>query len=385
MQAAEHKKHADLTKPSKGNFGRNEWAVLGTTCQDVKQLAEQIITKLSANYHCAYVDASHAGVGQSALLPGRLAAGAIAEYTDRINCHEFVFNGTWNAYRFKHMLNDADLILVNGNHHQARSQIVVIDQEKEASLRRRIHLLTDVQLFLLADGMSTVFDFVKEAIPHWHEIPVFGLHEQDQIVSFLKMKMESSASELNGLVLAGGMSLRFGSDKGKINWHGKDQRTYVAELLQPFCAGVFISCRESQQQELSGSIPLLTDTFTGLGPFGAILSAFRKKPDAAWLVVACDLPLIDEGLLRFLVSHRNQAAIATAFKSPHDGLPEPLITIWEPKSYAVMLSFLAQGHSCPRKVLMNSEATIIQPPFPEALINVNTQEEFKVAKAMLGN
>jgi molybdopterin-guanine dinucleotide biosynthesis protein A len=56
-------------------------------------------------------------------------------------------------------------------------------------------------------------------------------------------------------------------------------------------------------------------------------------------------------------------------------MPEPLITIWEPKSYGTMLSFLAQGYSCPRKVLMNSDARIITAPNPEKLTNVNTPED----------
>ncbi len=384
MNAAEHRKHADLARPSLGNFGRNEWAVLGTPCPAIKKLAEDIIAALSISYKCAYVDAAHVKEGQTAVLPGRLAAGAFAEYSDKINHHEFVFNKKFNAFGFQEVLHEADLILVNGNHQQSKSQVVVIDKVKEASLKRKLSQLTDVQLFLMAEGETTIFDFVKEAIPHWEKIPVFSMQERGKIVAFFRDKMELAVPKINGLVLAGGRSLRLGSDKGKINWHGKEQREYIAELLQPFCNEVFISCREEQRAELKGSFQTVTDTFTGLGPYGAILSAFREQPDAAWLVVACDLPLLDSSVLNFLVKQRNQSCIATTFQSPHDGLPEPLVTIWEPKSYPVLLSFLAQGYSCPRKVLINSEAAILQPPFPNALMNVNTQEEFQKANALLG-
>lgn len=384
MNAAEHKKHTDLARPSLGNFGRNEWAVLGTPCPAIKKLAEYIIAELSISYKCAYVDAALVKEGQPFILPGRLAAGAFAEYADKINYHEFLFNKKFNAFGFREVLHDADLILVNGNHQQAKSQVVVIDKVKEASLKRKLSHLTDVQLFLMAEEVTTIFDFLKEAIPHWEKIPVYSLQEKDKIADFFKNKMECAIPKINGLVLAGGKSLRFGSDKGMINWHGKEQREYVAELLQPFCKEVFISCREEQQAELNGNFQSVTDTFTGLGPYGAILSAFRKQPDSAWLVVACDLPLLDTNVLKFLIEHRNHSSIATTFQSPHDGLPEPLITIWEPKSYPVLLSFLAQGYSCPRKVLINSDATILQPPFPNALMNVNTQEEFQKAKALLG-
>ena len=68
---------------------------------------------------------------------------------------------------------------------------------------------------------------------------------------------------------------------------------------------MFISCREDQQEEIDDRYLTLSDTFTGLGPYGAILSAFREQPDAAWLVIASDLPLLDTGTLEYLKKNRN--------------------------------------------------------------------------------
>jgi molybdopterin-guanine dinucleotide biosynthesis protein A len=120
-----------------------------------------------------------------------------------------------------------------------------------------------------------------------------------------------------------------------------------------------------------------------LGPFGAILSAFRAHPDAAWLVVACDLPNLDAAAIDYLVAQRNTSKIATTFRSPFDQFPEPLVTIWEPKSYPVLLQFLAQGYSCPRKALINSPTEILEPLRPESLVNVNQPEELAQVIAKL--
>jgi len=187
---------------------------------------------------------------------------------------------------------------------------------------------------------------------------------------------------INGLVLAGGKSVRMGFDKTVIEWHGKDQRSYMADALKAICNDVFISCRTEQQDEIK-NYKTIADTFTGLGPYGAILSAFRENPDVAWLVTASDLPLMDKATLQYLINYRNISAVATTFESPHDGLPEPLITIWEPKAYHILLSFLAQGYSCPRKVLRNNDVHIIKAQYPEKLMNVNTEEELIKAKALL--
>jgi molybdopterin-guanine dinucleotide biosynthesis protein A len=187
---------------------------------------------------------------------------------------------------------------------------------------------------------------------------------------------ETDVPKLNGLVLAGGKSQRMGNPKDKINWHGKE-RYFAADLLAPFCDEVFISCRQDQLENFDPNYNALTDTFLNMGPFGGILSALRSQRDKAWLVVACDLPLLDEKSLEFLIENRNIEKAATTYESPFDGLPEPLITIWEPKSYPLLLNFLGSGITCPRKVLINSDTLILKPGNPDSLMNVNTPEDME--------
>lgn len=194
---------------------------------------------------------------------------------------------------------------------------------------------------------------------------------------------ETDVPKLNGLVLAGGKSQRMGNPKDKINWHGKEQRYFAADLLASFCNEVFISCRQDQLENFDLNYIALTDTFLNMGPFGGILSALRSQRDKAWLVVACDLPLLDEKSLEFLIENRNIEKVATTYESPFDGLPEPLITIWEPKSYPLLLNFLGSGITCPRKVLINSDTLILKPGNPDSLMNVNTPEDRAKAQEIL--
>lgn len=182
---------------------------------------------------------------------------------------------------------------------------------------------------------------------------------------------------LNGLVLAGGKSLRMGRDKGALQWYGKEQRYYLANLLQTLCRNVFISCRPEQAAGLDKNYSVIQDQFPDAGPSGAILSAFNYKSQCAWLVVACDLPLLDLTTIEYLIGHRDASVAATTFESPHDGLPEPLITIWEPKSFSLLKINAAQGRRCPRKVLLNTEIKLLKPPHPDALLNANTPEDVR--------
>lgn len=377
----EHKKHASLVRPALGSFGRNEWAILGAPCSTIKLLADGVIQALSAAYYCAYADAAHDD--ELTAEPGRLAAGAILDYTDHIHYRQINYKANFNSFQRRVLFGQADMVLVNGNHQQAKAQVVIINEHKKASLQKRLAQLTNVQLILLDGTSAEIFDFVKEALPDWNLLPVYHLDETEKIISFFREKLSAAKPVLNGLVLTGGKSERMGFDKASVNWYGREQQYYMADLLGDFCEEVFVSCRDQQQDQIEEPHHALPDTFTGLGPYSGILSAFRERPDNAWLVVACDLPLLGRETLKFLSDNRQPQAIATAFQSSFDGFPEPLITIWEPKSYPVLLSFLSQGYSCPRKVLINSDIALLQPPLPEELTNVNTPEDYEKVKNVL--
>ncbi len=196
---------------------------------------------------------------------------------------------------------------------------------------------------------------------------------------------ENNRPPLFGLVLAGGKSLRMGQDKSLMHWHGKEQRYYMADLLKKVCTDVYISCREEQKDEIDKDYKTLPDNYNGAGPLIGILSAFKAYPHVAWLVTACDLPLLDLSTLQHLIHNRDVEAIATTFKSPHDGLPEPLITIWEPAGFEKLQSHIADGYTCPRKALMRNESNVkmLTAPNPDTLINANTPEDAQRVKVIL--
>jgi molybdopterin-guanine dinucleotide biosynthesis protein A len=192
---------------------------------------------------------------------------------------------------------------------------------------------------------------------------------------------------LYGLVLAGGRSVRMGQDKGAMTWHGKEQRYFMADMLQTFCDSVYISCRPDQLSDIDASYHAIVDNVDGAGPIVAILSAFQQFPAVAWLVVACDLPLLSNVSLLQLTSGRELAAMATTFSSPFDGLPEPLITIWEPDAYPFLQSHFSEGFKCPRKALIRNaeKVRLLTPVSPHELLNTNTPEDTKIVYGHLYN
>ena len=182
---------------------------------------------------------------------------------------------------------------------------------------------------------------------------------------------------LYGLVLAGGRSSRMQRDKAALAYHGRTQLEWAMELILPFVERAFVSVRPDQTNDpVRAKFAQIVDTSEGLGPIAGIMAAQAAHPQAAWLVLACDLPFLDAATLKHLVWARQEDKPATAYRSSHDGLPEPLCAIYEPASRESILSYIETGKNCPRKFLIRSNAHLIEEPNPRALDNVNTPEEY---------
>jgi molybdopterin-guanine dinucleotide biosynthesis protein A len=193
-----------------------------------------------------------------------------------------------------------------------------------------------------------------------------------------------SVGRVYGLILAGGASKRMQRDKAALEYRGKTQLTRAFELASRHVGNVFVSIRADQTADPTRAhLPMIVDTAEGTGPIVGIRSAQAAYPEVAWLVLACDLPFVSDAALAGLLRRRDPSALATAYKSAHDGLPEPLCAIWEPSAAAALAAYQAAGGHCPRKFLIRHGAHLIELPDPRALDNVNTPEEYSQAVAVL--
>ncbi|ULU24358.1 NTP transferase domain-containing protein [Dyella terrae] len=187
--------------------------------------------------------------------------------------------------------------------------------------------------------------------------------------------MSEQRAPLYGLLLSGGASQRMRQDKAALAYRGEPQLLRAWRVLKAVTERTYLSVRDSQRDDpLRAGLPQIVDSYDAIGPVAGILSAQHLHPEAAWLVLACDLPLLDSGTLRRLIDARDPHAAATAFTSSHDGLPEPLCAIWEPSSHALLLQRYQDGSYCPRKALIQSAIKLLPAP-GDALDNVNTPEE----------
>ena len=187
------------------------------------------------------------------------------------------------------------------------------------------------------------------------------------------MKVSDS---LYGLVLAGGKSRRMGTDKAALLSRGETQLGCAVQLLESSLKKVYVSTNVAQSDDpVRRDFELIVDRYEDMGPLAGMLSAMDIFPTQSWLVLACDLPNLDEKTIECLLQNWSEVHPVTAFESVVDGMPEPLCAIYRPAARPIIDSFVAQGIKCPRKILLNSPTCLLTQPNPGALHNINRPED----------
>jgi molybdenum cofactor guanylyltransferase len=269
---------------------------------------------------------------------------------------------------------DADFVLAEGFKHSDLPKLLLLDADGRAWSEYREGQFANV-LAIVGPG----------APPEPLDAPFLHRDDVEGIASFIESYLRrQSEAPLYGLVLVGGQSRRMGTAKWALDYQGEPQAQHTARLLGEVCERVFLSVRAGQPVEGMPELPRIEDRFPAWGPSAGILSAMEVHPDAAWLVVACDLPFLDGPTLATLAARRDPLMVATTYRSSHGGLPEPLCTIWEPRARQRLLQAAGIDRNCPRKVLIESRPLLLDLANPRALDNANTPDDYQSARAALG-
>lgn len=363
-----HQKHTNLKRRKSGNFAPTEIAILGTACSRISQWVDKISERISQS-NIAYFDASHAE---------DLGTNKVSNFTFHPKGNLNVSTQTpVNKYVQRIQFSQFDCVFINGNHYPGSRQIIFLDAAKEASINKRIDQISDIQFFIKLTEPIEPFQSIKDKFENWKEIPQYGIHDLEEILDHVSSLLSKSIPGVKGLVLTGGKSTRMGKDKATLDYFGKPHKEFIKEMLERLNLQTYYAVRNH-----SVAPNEIQDVFLNLGPFGGICSAFQKDPNTAWMVLATDLPFVNQKLLTSLLTKRNPSKVATAVKGKGKEFPEPLIAIYEPKAYPMLLQFLAQGYSCPRKMLINSDVEMVEVE-DDLIQNINTPEEFKAAKRVL--
>jgi molybdopterin-guanine dinucleotide biosynthesis protein A len=185
------------------------------------------------------------------------------------------------------------------------------------------------------------------------------------------------------VVLAGGRSRRFGSDKalaGLRDAEGGGEPLWLRALRRlSSVAPRRVLVRAAWLPGLPPDVQQVADPRPGSGPMQALSAAFDAAPAARWFVAPCDLPWLDPTVYERIVAALANAPAAAARSA--QGL-EPLVSIWTPRAAERLRDWTrAEPALAAHAALRRLGAVAVDFEDERPFLNVNTREDLERARA----
>jgi molybdopterin-guanine dinucleotide biosynthesis protein A len=179
---------------------------------------------------------------------------------------------------------------------------------------------------------------------------------------------------LLGGVLVGGQSRRMGRPKQLVEIGDTTMIEHVVAALGGEVDQVTLLGAGPVPVALEG-LSRVADAEDCRGPMAGLLGAMRAEPEAAWVLAACDLPLLRPEAVRWLVSRREMGAWVVF--PTLEGFVEPLLALYEPEARALLEKAAAAGEPALRR--LSSNPRVVTAEAPESLrrcwFSANTPQE----------
>ena len=187
-----------------------------------------------------------------------------------------------------------------------------------------------------------------------------------------------------GVILAGGQSRRFGTDKAVAQLDGRRLIERVVARARPQTGSLAVSGRD-----YGLGLPVIGDTRPSEGPLTGVLSALQWADDAGFPAIAtfsCDAPFCPLGLVARLAKHLPPALVC-GFVSAQ-GIRHPVFALWRTSALARLQRIYAAG----TRSLMAAQDRIgaVAVPFAcgpapagDMFFNINRQDDQALAQAWL--
>ena len=180
-----------------------------------------------------------------------------------------------------------------------------------------------------------------------------------------------------GVILAGGASLRMGTDKALTHLSGLPLWQQVAARLEPQVAQLTLSLSPQQASQYFAPYPCIYDAQPHQGPLHAIAQVLATKDWAAWEWVvfsSCDTPIQPSNWVDVLSrASLHQPGI---FYIHCQNQAQYLHSLWHRSLAAPLAGYLAQGHKAVKHFYAQVHAQAVEYSCAtDPFINLNTPAE----------
>ena len=133
--------------------------------------------------------------------------------------------------------------------------------------------------------------------------------------------------ETSAIVLAGGESKRFHSNKALADWHGEPLLSHIVRNLKSLFSEILVVSKTPKLYPFVQSLGarLVTDYFSSHHALGGLYSGLVETQKPYSFLCACDMPLIQPELIRLISQFKkNYKAVVPVWQ----GFPEPLCAFY---------------------------------------------------------
>lgn len=180
---------------------------------------------------------------------------------------------------------------------------------------------------------------------------------------------------VRGLILAGGKSTRFGTDKAIASYQGVSLVERAVSLLDQMHLRPVVVTRDGADYSFIKS-PVLKDKLPEKGPLGGLYTAMSVFNTTDFLILTCDMPLLNLSLLSALLSAYNDCRETTVFRMGDGGL-QPFPGVYTASIYPLVKERLFRGELSLLGLLeaVASKQMIDWQGQPHLFANVNRRED----------
>lgn len=171
---------------------------------------------------------------------------------------------------------------------------------------------------------------------------------------------------MDGLLLAGGRSSRFGGDKRRAVLGGRTLAERSLALLRARCANVFVAGRGAFDHDVRAVF--VADEKAGAGPLGGLAAGLARSRDGV-LVLPCDAPLVSADTLEALARAGRRRGRAVVLRSARG--VEPLVAFYPRSALPVLRAALREGNMALHRLLPRLRAIELRIGAAREVLNVN--------------
>jgi len=188
-------------------------------------------------------------------------------------------------------------------------------------------------------------------------------------------------------VLAGGQSKRMGQDKAFLEVGGERVIERVLARVKPLTDDLFINTNSPEKYERFG-LRMVADVYPDKATLGGIYSSIQAAYHHHVLIVACDMPLLNIKLLRYLADLAGSADVIAPIIDPPQ--PETTHAIYSKACLPAIETRLLQNKlkvigffdDVSVRYVDRAEISKFDPHF-YSFINMNTPEDWQQIKILV--